>query len=76
MEDWKNDKAEFEMKMAEKEMMEKAALEKVKKVDEAWSKVKENLYVGDSEYDKFVDGIVSNMREIYELPTLIKKTND
>lgn len=73
MGDWKNEKAEMEMKRSEKEMMEKAVLRKKQEEDQKWEKIKESLYTGDSEDAKNIRWIIDTLREHYELPIERKK---
>lgn len=70
-EDWKNDRAEAAMKDGT-EAIRKAAVAKAKmEEDQKWENVKITLYVGDSNYDGYVDSIIDKLREEYQLP--IKK---
>lgn len=73
MGDWKNDRAEAEMKSHEAEMMKKAVEAREKKENEQWSKIKESLYVGSKPEDDSIDWVIDNLRKKYELPIEIKK---
>jgi predicted type IV restriction endonuclease len=73
MEDWKNDRAEAEMKSHEAEMMKKAVEAREKKENEQWNKIKESLYVGSKTEDDSIDWVINNLRKKYELPIEIKK---
>lgn len=68
MEDWKNDRAEADIKAHEKEMMQKAVERKKQEEDKKWDDLKKSLYLGDSEDDKFISMTIDLLREQYELP--------
>lgn len=73
MGDWKNDRAEAEMKSHEAEMMKKAVEAREKKENEQWNKIKESLYVGSKPEDDSIDWVIDSLRKKYELPIEIKK---
>jgi len=73
MEDWKNDRAEAEMRVGEAEMMQKAAEKRKLEEDEKWSKIKESLYVGSKPEDDSIDWVLGELIKKYELPIEIKK---
>lgn len=73
MEDWKNNRAEAEMKIAEVEIMKKAAKAKKEAIDKEWDLIKEHLYVGSGPEDDSIDWVIDEMRKKYEFPVEIKK---
>jgi len=73
MGDWKNDRAEADMKSHEAEMMKKAVEAREKKENEQWDKIKESLYVGSKPEDDSIDWVIDSLRKKYELPIEIKK---
>jgi len=69
MGDWKNDRAEVEMKLAGDKMMREAADAKFREETAKWDKMKESLYVGSEREDDSIDWVVDMIRHKYELPT-------
>jgi len=68
MADWKNERAEREMKLAEKEIMAKALLKEQQELAEQWINLKKSLYTDSDSYNTEVDRVIDALRENYELP--------
>jgi hypothetical protein len=68
MTDWKKERAEREMKLAEKEIMAKALLKEQQELAEQWINLKKSLYTDSDSYNTEVDRVIDALRENYELP--------
>jgi hypothetical protein len=69
MEDWKNEKAEFEMKNSGEEIMKKAAELKKREDDPKWEKLKKSLYVGNKTEDDIINLVIDKLLAKYHFPT-------
>jgi hypothetical protein len=68
MSDWKNERAEAEMKLAGEQMMKQALEKKIKEENEKWSEIKQSLYVGSKPEDDSIDWVIDELKKKYELP--------
>lgn len=68
MTDWKKERAEREMKLAEKEMIEKAIQKEQQGLEAQWSEVKQSLYTDSETFNTEVDRVIDALREKYALP--------
>jgi flagellar biosynthesis/type III secretory pathway protein FliH len=68
MADWKNERAEREMKLAEKEIMAKALQKEQQEIAEHWNDLKKSLYTDSDSFNTEVDRVIDALRENYELP--------
>jgi hypothetical protein len=69
MEDWKNERAEFEMRNAGEEIMKKAAEIKKHEDDPKWEKLKESLYLGNKTEDDIINSVIDTLKAKYHFPT-------
>jgi len=69
MEDWKNERAEYEMKINGEEIMKKAAELKKHEDDPKWEKIKESLYVGNKVEDDIINLVIDKLKAKYHFPT-------
>ena len=69
MEDWKNERAEFEMRNSGEEIMKKAAEIKKHEDDPNWEKLKESLYVGNKTEDDIISSVIDTLKAKYHFPT-------
>jgi hypothetical protein len=70
MEEWKNNRAEIEIRLASEKIMKEAA-DKVKLAEDSeWDKICASIYVGSREDDDNIDWVISLLKTNYNPPTL------
>lgn len=68
MSDWKNDRAEAEMREGTEQIRLDAEKKAKEKENAMWNELKESLYKGNTETDSAIVFVIDLLREKYELP--------
>lgn len=63
MGDWKNDRAEGEMRKSGEEIMQNARMESEEKENKLWDEIKQSLYVGSSDEDDMINWTINQLRK-------------
>ncbi len=68
MEEWKNERAEFEMKLSSDQIMKRTAEMRKHEDDPKWEKLKETLLVGNKAEDDTINAVIDKLKAKFHFP--------